>query len=147
MNTRHPVVQRLIIDSLKYQRNVLGVDGFRFDLGIALGNTYDNTTNAGDEQRFYYSGADSQTALVQVAAALPGVYLSSEPWGLAPGGRGYQLGRFSAGWSEWNGKFRDSFRRKQNKLEIPGQEITPRELVSNRATRCSTRPTTAGEAT
>lgn len=130
MNTYHPQVQKLIIDSLKYQRNVLGVDGFRFDLGIALGNTYDNTINPADTQRFYFSQTNSNTALAKVAAALPGVFLSSEPWGLAPNGQGYQLGNLPAGWSEWNGQFRDYFRRAQNKLDVAGKLITPGQLIS-----------------
>jgi isoamylase len=36
------------------------------------------------------------------------VKLIAEPWDLGP--EGYQLGRFPAGWSEWNGKYRDSVR-------------------------------------
>ncbi|HVD31995.1 MAG TPA: hypothetical protein VNC19_00355, partial [Gemmatimonadales bacterium] len=35
--------------------------------------------------------------------------LIAEPWDLGPDG--YQVGRFPAGWSEWNGKYRDTVRR------------------------------------
>ncbi|MGY4515813.1 alpha-amylase family glycosyl hydrolase [Lysobacter sp. HA18] len=38
-NTHNPVAQDLIIDSLAYWRDSLGVDGFRFDLASVLGNT------------------------------------------------------------------------------------------------------------
>ena len=35
--------------------------------------------------------------------------LIAEPWDFGPGG--YQLGRFPAGWGEWNDRFRDTVRR------------------------------------
>jgi glycogen operon protein len=124
MNTRHPRVQQLIIDSLRYQRERLGVDGFRFDLGIALVNKYDNNTNPSDPQRFYFDRLDANTALAKVAATFPGVFLSGEPWGLAPGGQGYQLGQMPAGFSEWNGGFRDVLRRAQNKYGVKDWDAT-----------------------
>lgn len=126
LNTHHQQVQKLIIDSLKYQRNVLGVDGFRFDLGVALGNTLDNTSSSSIDNRFNFSGTDQSTALVAVANALPGVFLSTEPWGPVT----YQIGNFPVGWSEWNGKFRDSFRKAQNKLNVAGKLVTPGELIT-----------------
>ncbi|TDM06187.1 MAG: hypothetical protein C4K60_16275 [Ideonella sp. MAG2] len=124
MNTRHPRVQNLILDSLSYQRQRLGVDGFRFDLGIALVNTYDNDSNPSDPQRFYFDRYSADTAMAKVAAAFPGVFLSSEPWGLAPGGQGYQLGQMPAGVSEWNGGFRDVMRRAQNKYGVKDADAT-----------------------
>jgi isoamylase len=124
MNTRHPRVAQLIIDSLRYQRERLGVSGFRFDLGIALVNTYDNNTNPNDPQRFYFDRNDANTALAKVAASFPGVFLSGEPWGLAPGGQGYQLGQMPRGFSEWNGGFRDVLRRAQNKYGVKDGDAT-----------------------
>jgi isoamylase len=38
-NTYNPIAQNLIIDSLAYWRDVMGIDGFRFDLASVLGNT------------------------------------------------------------------------------------------------------------
>jgi isoamylase len=38
-NTANPAAQDLIVDSVAYWRNTLGVDGFRFDLASVLGNT------------------------------------------------------------------------------------------------------------
>jgi isoamylase len=38
-NTRNTIAQNLIVDSLAYWRDALGVDGFRFDLASVLGNT------------------------------------------------------------------------------------------------------------
>ncbi len=37
-NTINPIAQDLIIDSLVYWRDVMGVDGYRFDLASVLGN-------------------------------------------------------------------------------------------------------------
>ncbi|MBL8313561.1 MAG: glycogen-debranching protein [Rubrivivax sp.] len=130
INGRHPWVQRLIVDSLNHQRQVLGVDGFRFDLGIALVNTYDNLSNPADPQRFYFDRGNPHTALARVTAALPGVYLSSEPWGLAPPGQGYQLGQMPAGISEWNGGWRDTLRRALNKYGTRDGDATRGAIAS-----------------
>ncbi|MCZ8075227.1 MAG: alpha-amylase family glycosyl hydrolase [Paucibacter sp.] len=124
LNTRHPRVQQLIVDSLLYQRQRLGVDGFRFDLGIALGNSYDNQTNPQDPQRFYFNRNDANTAWARVTASLPGIFMSSEPWGLAPAGQGYQLGQMPAGVSEWNGGYRDVIRRAQNHYGVRDGDAT-----------------------
>ena len=130
LNTHHAQVQSLILDSLNYQRLTLGVDGFRFDLGIALANTYDNTTNINDSQRFYFSRTDSSTALAKISAAMPGVFLSGEPWGLAPGGQGYQLGNMPSGVSEWNGAWRDTIRRALNKYGVRDSDATRGKIAS-----------------
>jgi glycogen operon protein len=133
MNTRHPRVRDLILHSLAYQRDRLGVDGFRFDLGIALVNTYDNDSNPADPQRFYFDRNNPDTAMARVAAAFPGVMLASEPWGLAPGGQGYQLGQMPVGISEWNGAYRDTLRRAQNKYGVRDADATRGRLATRLA--------------
>ena len=130
MNTRHPQVQKLFVDSLRYQRNVLGVDGFRFDLGIALVNTYDNDTNPTQPQRFWFDRNSADTAMARIVAQFPGVMLSGEPWGLAPGGQGYQLGQMPAGFSEWNGGWRDVIRRAMNKYGVKDGDATRARIAS-----------------
>src|SRR3712207_9329885 len=40
--------------------------------------------------------------------ALSQVKLIAEPWDCGPGG--YQVGRFSPGWAEWNDRYRDTVR-------------------------------------
>jgi isoamylase len=98
LDTRQPVVRRLIIESLRYWVDEMHVDGFRFDLASAL---------ARDEGPF-----DPQSALLQEIAADPvlsSVKLIAEPWDATA--EGYQVGRFPAGWSEWNGRYRDDVRR------------------------------------
>lgn len=78
----------LVIDTLCYWRDVLGVDGFRFDLAPALGWQHDrNAFNA------------AAPLLNRIADTLPNVDLIAEPW-TATGG--YCLGGFPTGWAEWN---------------------------------------------
>ena len=38
LNADHPVVQTLVLDSLRYWHRQMGVDGFRFDLATVLGS-------------------------------------------------------------------------------------------------------------
>jgi glycogen operon protein len=116
-NTANPVAQDLIVDSLAWWRDELGVDGFRFDLAAILGNRCQHGC-------FLYDKLAPETALNRIARDLSprpalggaGVDLIAEPWGVGDGT--YQLGNFPAGWSEWNGRFRDDVRRSQNKLGV-----------------------------
>ncbi len=123
-NTFNPVAQDLIVDSLAWWRDTLGVDGFRFDLASVLGNTCEHGC-------FRYEKLDPRTALNRIAREMKprpaeggaGADLIAEPWAIGEGT--YQVGGFPAGWSEWNGIYRDTVRRSQNKLGIaavkPGQ--------------------------
>jgi len=97
-NTAHPMVLRLIMDSLRYWVEVMHVDGFRFDLAATLGRTP--------------SGFDRRAAFFQAVRqdpVLSRVKLIAEPWDIGPGG--YQLGGFPAPFLEWNDRFRDGVRR------------------------------------
>jgi isoamylase len=126
-NTYHPVAQNLIIDSLAYWRDTLGIDGFRFDLASVLGNTCQHGC-------FRYSNTDQGTALRRITAELPprpaaggsGSDFIAEPWAIGDGT--YQVGNFPPGWSEWNGSYRDTVRRDQNKLTI--DNVTPGQLAT-----------------
>jgi isoamylase len=116
-NTRNTVAQNLIVDSLAYWRDALGVDGFRFDLASVLGNTCQHGC-------FNFDKMDGGTALNRIVDELPprpagggsGIDLIAEPWAI--GGNSYQVGGFPSGWAEWNGIYRDQLRRKQNKLGV-----------------------------
>jgi isoamylase len=127
VNTFNPVTQNLIVDSVAYWQSTLGVDGFRFDLAPVLGNTCEHGC-------FNYSRTNPGTALNRLTAEMPprpatggsGVDWIAEPWALGDGT--YQVGNFPAGWSEWNGIYRDSLRRDQNKLGV--SPITPGELAT-----------------
>ncbi|MCV2402544.1 glycogen debranching protein GlgX [Marinomonas sp. C2222] len=89
---------RLICDSMRYWVEVMGVDGFRFDLGVDLGRTdHDFTTDAPLLQAILQDPVLSRTCLVM------------EPWDIGP--NGYQVGHFPKGFLECNDKYRDTVRR------------------------------------
>lgn len=97
VHSAHPIMTTMIMDALRYWVNVIGVDGFRFDLAACLGR---------DPQAFnVFAG------LLRAIAQDPELrhtVLIAEPWDIGPGG--YQLGTFGARWFECNDKFRDSVR-------------------------------------
>ncbi len=99
LNLDHPMVLRLVMDSLRMWVNDYGIDGFRFDLAAALGRR----GNHGFDQ-----GAPFLTAIRQ-DPVLRRVKLIAEPWDIGPGG--YQLGAFPHPFAEWNDKYRDGVRR------------------------------------
>ncbi len=126
-NTHNPTAQNLIVDSLAYWRDGLGVDGFRFDLASVLGNTCEHGC-------YNFDKLDPNSALNRIVRELPprpagggsGIELIAEPWAI--GGNSYQVGGFPSGWSEWNGIFRDSLRKAQNKLGV--DVVTTGELAT-----------------
>jgi isoamylase len=97
VNTSHPQVLRMVMDSLRYFVEVMEVDGFRFDLGTILGREVH-----GFDQRGGFFDAMNQDPVMRR------VKLIGEPWDIGPGG--YQVGGFPPGWSEWNDKYRDTVR-------------------------------------
>jgi len=97
INTSHPRVLQMIMDSLRYWAEHMHIDGFRFDLGTILGRE-----PYGFDQRSGFFDAVGQDP------ALAKVKLIGEPWDVGPGG--YQVGGFPPGWSEWNDKYRDTVR-------------------------------------
>jgi glycogen operon protein len=98
LNISHPMVLRMVMDSLRYWVEVMGVDGFRFDLCATLGR---------NGQGFDRDGAFF-TAIRQ-DPVLTRVKLIAEPWDVGPGG--YQLGAFPQPFLEWNDRYRDGVRR------------------------------------
>ncbi|HSV29780.1 MAG TPA: glycogen debranching protein GlgX, partial [Candidatus Omnitrophota bacterium] len=98
LNLRHPRVLQMVMDSLRYWVTDMHVDGFRFDLAAALGR----------EKAGFDPGSGFLDAVRQ-DPVLSRVKLFAEPWDI--GGDGYRLGGFPPGWSEWNGRYRDTVRR------------------------------------
>jgi len=93
-----PMVRRLILDSLRYFVTQAGGDGFRFDLGPALGRMA--------------NGFDPRAPLLEAMRTDPILadrVMIAEPWDIGPGG--YQLGQFGDPWLEWNDRYRDDMRR------------------------------------
>ena len=98
LDLRHPRVLQMVTDSLRYWVDEMHVDGFRFDLAPALAR--ENHGFARDAAFFKVLAQDPVLSRVKLIA---------EPWDVGLGG--YQLGNFPPGWSEWNGKYRDTVRR------------------------------------
>ncbi len=97
LNMQHPRVLQLIMDSLRYWVLDMHVDGFRFDLASALAREL----HAVDRLGAFFD-------IIMQDPVLSQVKLIAEPWDLGEGG--YQVGNFPNGWTEWNGKYRDSLR-------------------------------------
>src|SRR3989441_1151163 len=98
LNANHPVVRRMIVDSLRYWVEAMHVDGFRFDLASILGRD-----ESGDVM-------PSPPVLWDIESdpALVGTKLIAEAWDAAGL---YQVGTFVGdSWKEWNGRFRDDVR-------------------------------------
>jgi glycogen operon protein len=98
LNGNHPIVRRMIVDSLRYWVEEMHVDGFRFDLASILardgsGNPLPNPPVLWD---------------IESDPALAGTKLIAEAWDAAGL---YQVGSFVGdAWKEWNGRFRDDVR-------------------------------------
>jgi len=97
LNMRHPSVLRLMMDSLRYWIQEMHVDGFRFDLASALAREL----HAVDRLSSFFDVIHQDPVISQVK-------LIAEPWDVGEGG--YQVGNFPVGWTEWNGKYRDTMR-------------------------------------
>jgi isoamylase len=98
INANHPIVRRMIVDSLRYWVQEMHVDGFRFDLASILSR--DSSGQPMLEPPVLWD-IDSDPALA-------GTKMIAEAWdasGL------YQVGSFAGDrWREWNGQFRDDVR-------------------------------------
>lgn len=92
----HPAVQRLVIESLRYYVEELGVSGFRFDLATILGREPGFNPDAEMLRKIKDDPLLSKAILV------------AEPWDPGPGG--YGLGKFGKEFQEHNDTYRDEVR-------------------------------------
>ena len=98
LNANHPVVRRMIVDSLRYWVQEMHVDGFRFDLASILSR--DATGEPLPSAPVIWD--------IESDPALAGAKLIAEAWDAAGL---YQVGSFIGdAWKEWNGCFRDDVR-------------------------------------
>jgi isoamylase len=98
LDADHPIVRRMILDSLHYWVEQMHVDGFRFDLASILGR--DQSGNLMPNPPVLWD-IDSDPVLA-------GTKLIAEAWDAAGL---YQVGSFLGdSWREWNGRFRDDVR-------------------------------------
>jgi len=98
LNMVHPHSLQMLMDSLRYWVSEMHIDGFRFDLAAALARELHDVDRLG---AFFDTIYQDPT--------LAPIKLIAEPWDLGEGG--YQVGQFPVGWTEWNGKFRDTVRK------------------------------------
>jgi glycogen operon protein len=98
LNVAHPMVLRMVMDSLRYWVEVMHVDGFRFDLATVL---------AREAHGFARNGGFLDA--IRQDPVLAGVKLIAEPWDIGPGG--YQLGAWPHPFKEWNDRYRDGVRK------------------------------------
>jgi isoamylase len=98
LNTNHPVVRRMIVDSLRYWVEEMHVDGFRSDLASILAR--DSTGHVMSNPPVLWD--------IESDPALAGTKMIAEAWDAAGL---YQVGSFVGdSWKEWNGRFRDDVR-------------------------------------
>jgi isoamylase len=98
LNANHPIVRRMIVDSLRYWVEEMHVDGFRFDLASILSRDASGCP------------LPSPPVLWDIESdpVLARTKLLAEAWDAAGL---YQVGSFVGdAWKEWNGRFRDDVR-------------------------------------
>lgn len=115
MNVANPITRDMVVDSLKYWAEDMGVDSFRFDLAPIIANGRDR--NGFSFEPYKKDGLLQRMKEVLDVRSADGkkgsVDLIAEPWA-AGGPDAYQLGRFPKEWSEWNGYYRDRIRETLN---------------------------------
>ena len=98
LNANHPVIRRMIVDSLRYWVNEMHVDGFRFDLASILARDSSGAVMANPPVLWD----------IESDPALAGIKMIAEAWDAAGL---YQVGSFVGdSWKEWNDRFRDDVR-------------------------------------
>jgi glycogen operon protein len=97
------IVRKMVMDSLRYWKDEMHIDGFRFDLASVFSRNADGSLNWGDAPIFSQIAADPELG------QLHEVVLIAEPWDVGAS----QLGRGFPGttWFQWNARFRDDVRR------------------------------------
>ena len=100
LNFSQAHVRKMVMDSLRYWKNEMHIDGFRFDLASVFSRNADGSLNWGDAPIFSEIAADPELGPLKLIA---------EPWDTGA----YQLGRGFPGltWLQWNARFRDDVRR------------------------------------
>jgi isoamylase len=98
LDLRHPMACQLVLDSLRYWVQECHVDGFRFDLAVALGRGRDDGFDP--DHPFLVA--------LRTDPLLRRCKLIAEPWDL--GVHGWRTGQFPPPFAEWNDRFRDTVR-------------------------------------
>ncbi|MHA7124903.1 glycogen debranching protein GlgX [Janibacter indicus] len=98
LDLTEPLVLEMVLDSLRYWVEEVHVDGFRYDLAVALGR--------GDD--LGYDPDHPFLVALREDPVLSRVLHVAEPWDLGPDG--WRTGQFPGAWAEWNDRFRDATR-------------------------------------
>ncbi|BAZ47625.1 glycogen debranching enzyme GlgX [Nostoc sp. NIES-4103] len=99
VNCNHPIVQKLIVDSLEFWVKEMHVDGFRFDEGSILSRGQNGAPM--DHPPVVWD--------IETSEILADTKIIAEAWDAAGL---YQIGCFPGyRWAEWNGRYRDDIRR------------------------------------
>ncbi len=117
LNIAHPQVLRMVLDSLRFWVECMGVDGFRFDLATTLGRE----AHGFDPWGGFFDALRQDPVLAQAR-------MIAEPWDIGPGG--YQLGGFPHEFAEWNDRYRDTVRQYWRGDAHSAQELAARLLGS-----------------
>jgi len=107
LNFSTPASKNLILDSLRYWIDDMGIDGFRFDLATVLGrkpNLFEREN--WDYQKRFFPQHELLLAISELGAS-KGVEMIAEAWDTW---NTYEVGNFPSGWGEWNGRYRDAIR-------------------------------------
>lgn len=99
-----PLPRALVVDSVTHWADVMGIDGFRFDLAPVLGRGVDGPDDGPQDDPF--SSEHPLLVTLRDLAHDRDIEVIAEPWDLW----GYEVGRFPDGWGEWNGRYRDTLR-------------------------------------
>jgi len=102
--------KQLILESLDYWTNVMGVDGFRFDLATILARHDQRIKDAAltlqsGEAHLFSIQSDTLRQIADFSAEYD-IEIIAEAWDTHT----YQVGNFPRGWAEWNGRYRDVVR-------------------------------------
>lgn len=117
VNVTHPYVLRMVMDSLRFWVQNMGIDGFRFDLATTLGREL----HGFDPNGGFFDALRQDPVLSDVK-------MIAEPWDIGPGG--YQVGEFPPEFAEWNDGYRDAVRRYWRCDAHSAQELAARLLGS-----------------
>lgn len=98
VDTRHPIAMGMVLDSLRYWVQEMHVDGFRFDLAVAL------SRGPGDD----FHPDQPLLMAMRTSSVLRHTKLIAEPWDV--GMHGWRTGQFPPPFAEWNDRFRDAAR-------------------------------------
>ena len=111
VNFSKPNNRQMVLDSLTYWIDHMGVSGFRFDLAAVLGRDVDShDPNPSNTYWDRVKAFNSNFILLTQIASLgntKSAKMIAEAWDIWS----YPVGQFPSGWGEWNGRYRDATRK------------------------------------